>query len=329
MESVISKIKKTKVLPFLAALVVCILFCGCSIEKYSDDDLNKVKIVTTIFPASDFAKNVAGDNAKITQLLKPGAESHTFEPTAQNMMEISTCDIFIYAGGESDTWIEDILEATDGKVKIISMLDCVKKLEEEQTEGMKGEGGALMEYLEEEEEEEEWDEHVWMSPVNAVKITEEITNVLCEVDSENSDVYKNNASVYISKLNELDATYRNTLFNVKNHTIVVADRFPFRYLTNEYNLDYYGAFLGCSEDAEVTATTLVSLCEKVKENNIDTVFVIEFSNEKIAKSICEVTGAKIGYLHSCHNLSNEEIKRGEDYISLMKKNLSELKDALD
>lgn len=324
-------IRKMKVLPVTVALVVSICLCGCDAgNSYRQNKSNKLSIVTTIFPAYDFSVNIAGDKADVVQLLKPGAESHTFEPTPQDMAAIKNCDIFVYAGGESDTWLEDILDSLEGSdVQIISMLDCVTALEEEQVEGMKGEGGALSELFgEEEEEEEELDEHVWTSPKNAVLICEKLKETLCEIDSLNEDYYNEKSSVYIKSLKELDRQYEEALSKCPNHTIIVADRFPFRYLVHDYGLDYYAAFLGCSEDAEVTASTIITLCNKVKEENIDTVFVIEFSNEKIANSICEVTGAKIGHLNSCHNVTKEQRDGGVSYISVMEDNLSELVGAL-
>lgn len=318
-----------KVLPFMVALLVSLSCVGCSYnDKPKQPSKDKLSIVTTIFPAYDFAVNMASEKADVIQLLKPGAESHTFEPTPQDMAAIKNCDIFIYAGGNSDTWLQDILDSLDSKeVKVISMLDCVSALDEEQVEGMQGEGGVLS-YLLEEEEEEEEDEHVWTSPKNAVLICEKIQEALCEVDSPNADYYKSAGEVYIKSLKELDEQYEKKLALCPNKTIVVADRFPFRYLVSEYGIDYYAAFPGCSEDAEVTASTIITLCNKVKEEKIGTVFVIEFSNEKIADCICEVTNAKIGHLNSCHNISAEQKSSGASYISIMEDNLNELVNAL-
>lgn len=308
--------------------------CGCSgiadantMEK-SVSPSAKIKIVSTIFPGYDFARNVGGDKCDVYQLLKPGAESHSYEPTPQDIVLLKNCDVFIYAGGESDTWIEAIIDSVDMSQKhVIPMLDTVDVLCEEEKEGMR-EGGLLAEYMGEEEE-EELDEHVWTSPHNAVKVSQAICDALIEIDSANADIYRSNADNYVNRLCQLDADYKDALSKSVRSTIVVADRFPFRYLCEEYNLDYYGAFPGCSEDAEITASSLKFLSDKVRTEKIPTVFYIEFSNEKIADCICEMTGAKKALLHSCHNVSAKEIEEGKDYISIMYDNLSVLKEALN
>lgn len=311
-----------------ALLISAFVLTGCgdtSLQKTPKDD--RLLIVATIFPAYDFARSVGGERAEVYQLLKSGAESHTYEPTPADMVMISKCDVFIYAGGASDSWIESIIESIDmsGKV-VISMLDCVETLEEEEKEGM-NEGGVLAELLG--EEEEELDEHVWTSPKNAIDISRAIANGLTEADPAGEEVYLSNFYQYESELNKLDASYRNLMAGAKRNTIVVADRFPFRYLCQEYGIDYYAVFPGCSDDAEITAKSLVYICDRVREENIPVVFHIEFSNEKIADSVCEVTNAKKLLLHSCHNVSNKEIEGGATYISLMYNNLEALSEALN
>ena len=302
--------------------------------KSAEEGASRITIVSTIFPGYDFARNIVGDNADVYQLLKPGAESHSYEPTPQDIILIKNCDIFIYPGGESDAWLETILESAEVSDKcVISMLDTVKPLGEEEKEGMR-EGGILAEYFmgEAADEDAEWDEHVWTSPVNAIAISQAICERLCEIDTAGSEIYRKNCDNYVNKLCKLDKDMRDQLSAAcaksGRNTIVVADRFPFRYLCEEYGLDYYGAFPGCSEDAEITASSLIFLSDKVFEDKIPVVFYIEFSNEKIADSICEVTGAKKSLLHSCHNVSAKEIKEGHDYISIMYDNLSALKEAL-
>lgn len=318
----------------LAALVMCMgALCGCNnsaadrhINNGVANDANTLSVVTTVFPAYDIARSVAGSRASVVQLLRPGTESHSFEPTPQDMALIKNCDVFIYAGGESDTWIENIMDSVDMSSKtVISMLDSVDALEEEEVEGM-SEGGVLAEYIS--EEEEEADEHVWTSPKNMIRIASAVTDAMAAADPDGSDLYHENGNAYIDELSVLDDDYRKTLDAASSHTIVVADRFPFRYLCEEYNLTYYAAFPGCSEDAEITADSIITLCDKVTQANLDTVFHIEFSNEKIADSICEVTGAKKRLLHSCHNVSAKETEEGVTYISLMRNNLETLKEAL-
>ena len=312
---------------FASALL---LLQGCSknaadiIEVSEKSDVPLV--VSTIFPGYDFAGQVGGEKVMVYQLLKPGAESHTYEPTPQDMLLIEKCDVFIYPGGESDSWMSDILENSenDGR-KIISMMDEVTPVEEEESEGMH-EGGVLS-YLFEEEE-EEMDEHVWCSPANAALISKAVKDALKEVAPQYADIYEENFKVYEEKLTQLDEAYRQCVAGAKRKEIVVADRFPFRYLCDEYGLSYYAAYPGCSEDAEVTADTVITLCNVVNEKKIPVVFTIEFSSGKIADCVCECTNAKKLTLNSAHNVSNDDIKKGVSYISIMEDNLKNLREAL-
>lgn len=309
----------------MAALIISVFaISGCG--RVATNTNAKLSIVTTIFPAYDFARNVAGDKASVSQLLKPGVESHSYEPTPQDIVMLKNCDIFIYAGGASDTWIEAIIDSVDMSDKvIISMMDCVNVHEEEKKEGMQ-EGGVLSFIF---EEEEEADEHVWTSPINAIKISENICDALRQVDSQNAEYYSGNFKEYEAKLFELDKDFRNVIDNSKRKTIAVADRFPFRYLCEEYGLDYYAVFPGCSEDAEVTSKSLIYLANCVTKEQIPVVFYIDFSNEKIADTICEVTGVKKLRLSSCHNLSAEELANNATYISIMQENINALSEALN
>lgn len=323
---------KSKLNPYV--LICCVLsvfmLAGCGENTGNGQavktDEGKISIVTTIFPPYDFAKQVAGDRAEVVQLLPAGAESHTFEPTPQDIIKIQSCDIFIYAGGESDTWIEEILSSIDTEgVQLISMLDCVEAVEEEAVEGMQ----------EEREHEaadahagKEYDEHVWTSPKNAVLITEKIAQTLQTIDAANAEKYRKSAASYITELEALDAEFKQVVSEGSRKTIVVADRFPFRYLADAYGLEYFAAFPGCSEDAEPSAATLAFLIHKVEEEKIPVVFHIEFSNEKVADSICETTGAEKLLLHSCHNVSKDEMEAEVTYRDLMEQNLSNLKEAL-
>lgn len=324
---------RRKTLAVICCTALCILF-GCAgasgeTAEVADDAAGVsgsnvgagLSIVTTIFPPYDFAKAVAGEYAQVTQLLPAGAESHTFEPTPRDIITIQNCDLFIYAGGESDTWIEELLDAVDTKqVRFLSMMDCVETVEEEMVEGMQEEV--------EDAKESELDEHVWTAPSNAVLITEKIAEALSEIDSVHKKEYETNAAVSIKKLKGLDEAYRQVIENSEKNTMIVGDRFPFRYLADAYGLSYYAAFPGCSEDAEPSAATLAFLINKVKDEQIPVVFYIEFSNEKVADSICESAGAKKLLLHSCHNVSGEDLASGITYVDLMEQNLENLKEAL-
>jgi zinc transport system substrate-binding protein len=256
-------------------------------------------------------------------LLPPGAESHSFEPTPQDIIRVQNCDVFVYVGGESDAWVERILESMDtGRIKIITLMDCVEVVEELVVEGME----------EEEEEEEEggpeYDEHVWTSPKNAKLIVQKIAEALEQKDPPNAAVYEKNTSAYLAKLTELDNSFQNMISGAKRKTMVFGDRFPFRYFADAYGLSYFAAFPGCSTETECSAATIVFLVDKVKAEKIPVVFHIELSNEKIADTICEETGAKKLLLHAVHNISKRDFDRGENYYDLMTRNVQNLREAL-
>lgn len=285
-------------------------------------DSDKIQIISTIFPTYDFAKQICGDKAEVTQLLPLGGESHSYEPTPQDIIKIQHCDLFIYAGGESDSWVDNILESMDTPVNTIKMMDCVTVVEEEIVEGMEAEAE------ENTGNEPEYDEHVWTSPKNAIKITEAITNALLEIDPDNDDLYKTNSNDYIAKLNQLDQNFTDFFAGVTNKTIIVGDRFPLRYFTDAYDLEYYAAFPGCGEDTEPSVATITFLIDKVKAKNITTIFYMEFSNHIIADSIAESTGTRTAMLSACHNVSAEDFNNGATYISLMEKNLATFTEAM-
>lgn len=306
----------------MSVLMVCLL-AGCNVSVTSDT-AKKFSIVATSFPQYDFAKQIAGDKAEVTLLLPPGAESHTYEPTPKDIVKIDNCDMFIYVGGESDEWINSILKSVDTQDKtIIKMIDCVTTVNEETVEGMEnGEENP-------DEEGEEIDEHVWTSPVNAIKISDEITKKLCERDSENTAYYTTNFESYKADLTKLDEKFKNIVSDAKRKTIVFGDRFPFRYLADEYGLTYYAAFPGCSSETEPSAATLAFLTQKVKDENIPVVFHIEMSNESVADTICKETGAQSMLMHSCHNISKDDLANGATYLSLMNANADNLEIALN
>lgn len=314
--------KKSRFFCALTALTFGLSLCACSANVNTSDakQSDRLSIVTSNFPAYDFAKNVAGDAADVTMLLPPGAESHSFEPTPQNIIEIKECDVFIYNGGESESWIDDILEsATGSDQKRIAMIDCVNVLEEEITEGMQAEQG---------EDEPEYDEHVWTSPLNAQKIVTSISQTLSQADSDNAELYAANADAYNEQLSELDASLREITGSGVRKTIVFGDRMPFRYLAEEYGLDTFAAFPGCASETEASASTIAFLIDKVRDDGIPVVFHLELSNEKLADTICADTGAKSLLLHSCHNVTKDDFDSGVTYVELMKRNAENLKEAL-
>jgi zinc transport system substrate-binding protein len=302
------------------------MFTGCGKSNKPATDNAKISIVTTIFPPYDFARVIAGDKAEIAMLLPPGSESHSFEPRPQDIIKIQNSGVFIHVGGESDAWVNDILKSIDKpKMKVITLMDCVETVEEEIVEGMQeeedkkdGEG----------EEGPEYDEHVWTSPRNAKLIVRKISETLREADPANADVYQKNTEAYLSQLDTLDAKFKGVVDSAARKTIVFGDRFPFRYFADAYGLKYFAAFPGCATETEASAKTVAFLIDKIKKEKIPVVFHIELSNEKMANTIGEATGAKARLLHSCHNVTKADFESGKTYLEFMTANVDALREAL-
>jgi len=315
---------KKHMLRLLAALFAAALLSGCgstagsSTSSASED---KLLVTATVFPAYDFARAVCGDLAEVELLLPPGAESHSYEPTPKDILEVEGSDLFVYLGGDSDAWVETLLESIDGGVNGMKMMDCVKLKEEAHTEGMTAEkesdhgAGEVLEY----------DEHVWTAPVNAATITTAIGEQMAELDPDHAADYRANAADYAGKLMELDKEFHDFFETVNNKTMVFGDRFPLRYFADEYGLDCYAAFPGCSTQTEPSAATIAFLTRKVEQEKLGTVYYIEFSNHLVADSIAEATGAQTALFHSCHNVSQADMDAGATYLTLMEKNLETLK----
>ena len=301
----------------LAAALLLPLLCACTAAE-TEPDPDKLSIVCTDFPAYDFARAIAGDRAEILLLIKPGAESHSFEPTPKEILSIESCDLFICNGGESEAWAERLYR--DGGIeRRLVMMDCVETVTEEEKEGM---------YVRGEEDEEELDEHVWTSPVNAAAIVSAICDELCKLSPDDATYFRANCDAYRARLAELDSEFRRTVANAKHDVLVFADRFPMRYFTLEYGLDYFAAFPGCSGETEPSAKTVAFLIDKVRDEKLPAVLYMEFSNQKMADVICEETGCKKRPFYSVHNVTAEQLEAGLGYLDLMEINLKSLKEAL-
>ena len=305
-------------------LFMLLLLTGCTPPV----DTDELTVITTAFPAYDFARQIAGDYANIRMLLSPGAEAHSYEPTPKDMIDIQNCDLFIYAGGENEAWVTDMISSLEiDEDKVIAMLDTVPPLYEETVEGMESDHHHD-ESCEHHHDTEGYDEHVWTSPRNAALIAKAIADKLCRIDPANAAIYAARYEDYEAQLSNLDASLRSVIGGAKRRTVVFGDRFPARYFTEEYGLEYFAAFPGCSADTEPSAATIAFLIDKVKEQNIPVVFSIELSNGRLAAAIAEATGAKVLTFTSCHNLTKEEFASGATYISLMEQNLANLQEAL-
>lgn len=299
---------------FLFALLILCIFPLSSCQTETD---SKLSIVALNFPAYDFAKNIVGDKGIVTLLLPPGGESHTYEPTAKDVMRISECDIFIYNGSESDTWVEKLLSSLENRPKTIEMTDFVTLLcFDDHTE-------------ENHEHHHEFDEHVWTSLKNSSKIIDGLCREISFVDPVNSGFYKKNAKSYISRIDDLDKRFEALFENSERDTIVVADRFPFGYFINDYNLHYLSAYHSCTEDSEPTPKVIGKLIDYVKKENVPVIFCIEFSNRTVASAVAEDTAATIRELHSCHNVTKKQLSENVTYLDLMEKNYTVLKEAVE
>ena len=310
----------------LAAGIAAAAATGCGVKQEEPDD-GKLKIVTTIFPQYDFVRAIAGGTGAVNvrMLLSPGEEVHSYEPTPLDIKEIQNCDLFIYVGAENDVWVDRILENMgDKRPETLRLVDLTETVAEESVEGMMEEKG----HDHEESREEEADEHVWTSPVKAAEITEAIAQKMAELDPPNADNYLANAQDYEAKILDLDAQFRQIAENAERKVLVFGDRFPIRYFAEEYGLDYFAAFPGCSSESEPSASTLAFLIDKVREEQIPVVFSIEFSNGNIARAICESTGAVQRTYNSCHNVTKEQMENGATYLSLMSENLETIREAL-
>jgi len=282
------------------------------------------KIISSNFVGYDFARAVTGDKDGVKMLIKPGTETHDFEPTPQDIVAIQQAKLFIYNGGESDAWVDKILSDNNiSRDKTLRLMDFVELKTEEEKEGMEGE-----EEKEEEEEEEEYDEHIWTSPKNAIRLIEAIRDKLAEVEPDQSERYAENARNYLARIKDIDENFRSIIMAAPTKTLIFGDRFPFRYFVDEYGLDYYAAFPGCSDQTEASSNTVAFLVDKAKEIHAKAIFKIELTNGQLAQTIADESGAKVYELSAAHNISQEDFEKGVTYADIMEKNVDTLKKAL-
>lgn len=312
-----------KIIAIAAAAALGMSLCGCAGQDNSEGS-GKLKVITTIFPAYDFARQVFGDTADVKMLLKPGQESHSYDPSAKDIVEISGCDLFIYNGGESDQWVESVLKSAPD-VSTFRMTDAVSLLEEEVTEGMQ-------EHDHEEEsgghDEEEYDEHVWTSPANSAKIVRALGNAAAEQFPELSEQLAANAGDYAGKIDELDGKFAELLDGEERY-FIFGDRFPLLYFFRRYGLNYYAAFPGCGSETEPSARTMTFLLDKLKqEDAVPAVFCIELSSRRLADVLAEDSGLQTVEFHTCHNISQDDFNSGATYLTLMQRNYNALSGVL-
>ena len=279
----------------------------------------KLSIVVTDFPCYDFARAAAGDRADITMLIKPGSEVHSYEPTPSDIIAMTDADLFVYIGGESDSWVDNMLNSMGGDAPAtLRMFDCVEACSADDHDEEEHGG-----------HDHEYDEHIWTSPVNAMAMLDAVTEELCKIDSANADIYRSNAADYNEEISGIDMQISEIVEKAARTELIFGDRFPFLYLAREYGLEWHAAFPGCAAETEPSAQTIMELIMKVAEDRIPVVYVIEMSTGNVASAIAEDTGAEIVTLHSVQNVSADEFEAGETYVSIMQKNVEALRKGLN
>lgn len=319
-----------KIIAYALAALLILGLCACG--RTAAKETNAVKIVATIFPIYDWVRNVAGADSgvELTLLLDSGVDLHSFQPTAQDILKVATCDLFLYVGGESDAWVADALkEVANGNRVVLNLMEVLgdRVKEEEEVEGME----AHEEHEEHEEEGPEYDEHIWLSLQNAAFLTERLGETLAQLDQTHAEAYRANAAAYAEKLRDLDGRYARAVAEGKTRTLLFGDRFPFRYLCDDYGLAYYAAFSGCSAETEASFETVAFLSGKVDELGLGAVLTIEGTDHRIAQTIVQNTRTRdqrVLTLDSLQSVTAKDVQNGAAYLAIMEKNLSVIQEAL-
>ena len=317
---------RKRLFALLLALTLAAGLCGCANRQKVED--GRLQVVCSVFPYYDFARQIGGDDVDVTLLVAAGKETHSFEPTPLDVITLSQADVFLYNGGESEAWVDDILSAAGENIAVtLPLMPQVSALAEEWAEGMEG---AHDEHDHETHDSDdiEYDEHVWTSPVLAKALCQAICDALCQADPAHQERYQARLADYLTQLDELDAAFREVVDAGHRRLLVFGDRFPLLYFCKEYDLDYRAAFHGCASDTEPSLATLKYLIDKVEDEKIPVVYTIELSSRKVADAIAETTGARVLTFHSCQTVSRAEFDGGATYLSLMERNVEALREGL-
>ena len=320
-----------RLLTGLLALALAASLTACGHEPPQDD--GRLRVVCTLFPYYDFARQIGGDAVDVALLVPAGRETHSFEPTPRDVIRISEADVFIYNGGESEQWVSDILDAAGEDIPcVLSMMDTAELYEEEYAEGMQGASGHDHADHDHdhgaEDEDAAYDEHIWTSPVTAMSLCRAIAEALCRADPAHAEDFRARLTDYLAALEALDGTFREIVAEGSRNLLVFGDRFPLLYFCREYGLDYRAAFHGCAGDTEPSLATLKYLIDLVREQHIPVVYTIELSSRKVAEAIAETTGAQVRTFHSCQTVSRAEFDSGVTYLQLMEANADALREGL-
>ncbi len=317
-----------------------IAFLGLSSLISSTASAEPLSIIATNFPQYDLVKHIVKDKAQVKMLLKTGAEAHSFEPSPQDLIDISKASLFVYNGGENDEWVDNFLEGTDVKPETFAFTEQVVLREEESIQGMQEDehhhhGDEAEEHhdhahshADHDHEEVEFDEHVWTSPKNNIVLIDKLLAKISSLDPENQEFYKKNAQTYSQEFSDLDKEFTKLIENAPVKTVIFGDRFPLLYFVKDYGLGYFAAFKGCSNETEVSASTLKFLIDKAKDTKAKVIFKIELSSSDIADTVAEAAGARVLTFQTGHNLTVEEFKAGKSLADLYNEDLKVLKEAL-
>ena len=318
---------KKRFLALLLAAALGVSLCACTPKE---EDSGKLSVVCSLFPYYDFVREIGGEFVQVHLLVAAGREAHSFEPTPMDVIRVSRADVFVYNGGEGEQWVEEILASAGEAVPtVVRMMDYADTVEEEPLEyGHDGHEHDDHSGHEHDSDEIEYDEHIWTSPVEAMKLCRAICDALCAAAPAHAEVFRDNLENYLRELSALDADFRQVCSERKRSLLVFGDRFPLLYFCREYGLDYRAAFHGCSSDTEPSLYTLKFLIDKVAQDKIPVVYALELSSQKVAQAIAETTGARVMTFYSCQTVSAGDFAAGAGYVSLMRRNVDALREGI-
>ena len=309
---------KKRILALLLAAATALTLCACAPTGEDAED-GRLQVVCSLFPYYDFVREIGGAYVSPHLLVAAGREAHSFEPTPMDVIRVSRADVFVYNGGEGEQWVDEILDSAGENIPtVLRMMDYADTLTEEPLTG----------HDDHDSDDIEYDEHIWTSPVQAMKLCRAICDALCAADPAHAAVYRSNLQEYLGQLAELDAAFRQVCGEKKRSLLVFGDRFPLLYFCREYGLDYRAAFHGCSSDTEPSLYTLKFLIDRVNEQDIPVVYALELSSRKVADAIAETTGATVETFYSCQTVSQADWAAGEGYVSLMRRNVAALREGI-
>lgn len=310
--------RKVSFILLLALILSCFGLYSCAMRPDPDD--GKLVVVCSVFAQYDICREIIGDAGEAVLLVRNGVDMHSYEPTSKDILTVARADMLVYTGGASDAWVDGVLRSADNKsIRTAELFDYAELLCTEHNHEHEHEH-------EHEHDGEEYDEHVWTSPKNVMRIAQGLCNAICEVYPEGEDVFRANTERYLDELSKLDAEFEE-LFSGNDITLIVGDRFPFLYLAHDYGVAYHAAFSGCSSETGASFEVIMSLIDEAKECNARVIFDTDNSGSDVARRVAEECGCEVRTLYSCQSITNDALEHGETYISLMRKNLDTLREA--